>query len=79
VPLLFEYGNQHAQQTYKDRAVDLLQQLPPESNSQLRLWQSVGISPNSAAQSQALLQLHQHYCQQHNCLNCQIGYKIITQ
>lgn len=79
VPLLFEYGNQHAQQTYKDRAVDLLQQLPPEVNAPLRQWQSVGISPNSAAQSQALLQLHQRYCQQHNCLNCQIGYKIITQ
>ncbi len=78
VPLLFEYGNQHAQQHYKDLAVDLLQQLHPERNRILRLWHQAGINPVNAAQSQALLQLHQNYCLSHNCLNCQIGYKIIT-
>ena len=28
VPLLFEYGNRHGMQQYKDQAIDILQQLP---------------------------------------------------
>lgn len=79
VPLLFEYGNSHSLQSLKDRAVELLAQLPPESNSPLRLWRAAGLQPRSAAQSQALLHLHHNYCLHHKCLNCQIGYKIITQ
>lgn len=77
-PLLFEYGCQHAQQHYKDRAVDLLLQLKPENNSIVRQWAAVGVKASSAAQSQALIQLANGYCTHRNCLNCQIGYKIIT-
>lgn len=78
VPLLFEYGNQHGMQQYKDQAVSLLQQLRPENNHILRLWKSVGVKPENAAQSQALLQLYNIHCTNHDCLHCQIGYKIIT-
>ena len=77
-PLLYEYGNAHSLQHYKDRAVDVLMQLPPEQNNVLSKWKKAGIDARSAAESQALLQLHQNYCSQHLCLNCQIGYKIIT-
>ena len=77
-PLLYEYGNAHSLQHYKDRAVDVLMQLPPEQNNVLSKWEKAGIDARSAAESQALLQLHQNYCSQHLCLNCQIGYKIIT-
>lgn len=78
VPLLFEYGNQHGMQQYKDQAVSILEQLSPEANNIIRQWASVGIRPDNAAQSQALLQLYNEYCQQHGCLHCQIGYKIIV-
>ncbi len=78
VPLLFEYGNQHGMQQYKDQALDILQQLPPEDNRIVRQWDSVGIKADSAAQSQALIQLYNNHCSQHDCLHCQIGYKIIT-
>lgn len=78
VPLLFEYGNQHGMQQYKDQAVSILEQLRPETNNIIRQWAAAGIRPENAAQSQALLQLFNDYCQQHNCLNCQIGYKIIV-
>ena len=78
VPLLFEYGNQHGMQQYKDQAVDILQQLPPECNKIVRLWSNIGIKADNAAQSQALIQLFNNHCDQHDCLHCQIGYKIIT-
>lgn len=78
VPLLFEYGNQHGSQQYKDQAVNLLQQLRPEANATIRLWASAGIKADNAARSQALLQLYNEHCSNHDCLHCQIGYKIIT-
>lgn len=78
VPLLFEYGNQHGEQKYKDQAVSILEQLPPENNNILRQWKTAGITADSAARSQALIQLHNEYCNKHDCLHCQIGYKMIT-
>lgn len=78
VPLLFEYGNQHGQQEYKDQAIDILQQLKPEKNNIISQWAAVDINAQNAAQSQALIQLFNNYCSQHRCLNCQIGYKILV-
>lgn len=77
VPLLFEYGNQHGLQHYKDQAVDILEQLRPENNNIIRKWTSVGIRAANAAQSQALIQLHNNHCQASDCLHCQIGFKIL--
>ena len=78
VPLLFEYGNQCGNQDYKDQAVAILQQLRPENNRFIRQWKTAGITAAHAADSQALLQLSNEYCSRHDCLHCQIGYKIIT-
>ena len=78
VPLLFEYGNHLGGQQYKDRAVSILQQLPPEKNRIVRQWTAAGVGALNASQSQALLQLYNEHCASHDCLHCQIGYKIIT-
>ena len=78
VPLLFEYGNQHGMQEYKEQAVDILLQLPPENNRIVSRWREAGINADNASQSQALIQLYNNHCGQHGCLQCQIGYKIIT-
>lgn len=77
VPLLFVYGKAHGQQKYKDQALDLLHQLPAENNSIIRMWKEVGMTPDNAAKSQALLQLKNNYCNKGRCLDCSIGYHII--
>lgn len=77
VPLLFVYGAVHGQQEYKDRAVDLLTQLPAEDNRIIRQWAAAGIVPENAAQSQALLQLYNSYCHNRRCLSCRIGYHVL--
>lgn len=77
VPLLFVYGTVHGQQQYKDQAIDLLQQLKAENNNIIRRWKSIGIAADTAARSQALLQLHNSYCLNHRCLDCTIGYNLI--
>lgn len=79
IPLLFVYGEIHGQQQYKEQALNLLQQLPAENNSIVRLFSPAGLVPENAAQSQALIQLHSHYCSRRRCLDCRIGHSIIKQ
>lgn len=79
IPLLFVYGQVRGQQQYKDQALQLLQQLPPENNSIIRHFQAAGQKPSNAAQSQAFIQLKTNYCNSRRCLECHIGHHIIKQ
>jgi hypothetical protein len=79
VPLLFVYGQATAQERYREQAVSLMQQLPPEDNAVIRRFHAAGVHPVNAAQSQALLQLYNNYCQSRRCLECRIGHSIIKQ
>ncbi len=54
----------------------LLQQIPPEDNHIIRQWKLLGQSIQSAADTQSLIHLYQNYCQPHNCINCDVGYRI---
>ena len=78
IPLLFEYGQQHDDDRFRQQALDLLQQLPPEQNRIVRIWQSASVDAENAAQSQALLQLYNEYCQRHRCLQCPLGFYVLT-
>lgn len=78
VPFLFVYGDLHLDQAMKDRALFLLEKLPPESNQIIRKWNESGIESRTAFETQALLQLKNSYCDNKKCLNCQLGAKIIT-
>ena len=79
IPLLFVYGQVRGQQQYKDQALQLLQQLPPENNSIIRHFQAAGQNPSNAAQSQAFIQLKTNYCNSRRCFECHIGHHIIKQ
>lgn len=78
VPMLFVYGDQHLDQAMKDRALRLLESLPPESNQIIKKWNELGIDSQSAFETQALIQLKNCYCEIKKCLHCQMGAKIIT-
>lgn len=77
-PFLFLYGQQLGEEQYKDKALQLLEALQPEQNKIIKNWKVLGMSPESAYQSQALLQLKKHYCDQRRCLSCAIGHQIIN-
>jgi hypothetical protein len=77
-PLLFVYGEHHMNQRMKDRALNFLEQLPPEQNQITDKWNELGIESRSAFESQALIQLKKEYCENKRCLHCQLGTKIIT-
>jgi hypothetical protein len=77
IPFLFVYGEKQNRDYLKNRALEFLEQLPPERNSIISNWKKLGIETRSAFETQALLQLKNIYCKKKKCLNCQIGVKIV--
>lgn len=57
-------------------ALSLMEKIAPENNTIIRQWRVLGQEVRNAADTQALLHLYQNYCQHHECINCEVGYKI---
>ena len=77
IPMLFAYGRHRSKEVLCDRAFDLLEQLKPENNHIIRMWQQVGLPVQTAGDSQALIQLKKEYCDKKDCLRCRIGYEYL--
>ena len=52
------------------RGIDLLEQLPAESNLFIARWSKLGVKAENALESQALLQLTKEYCSRSLCDKC---------
>jgi hypothetical protein len=76
IPFMMAFGRLRGRQDLFDKAIEILQMLPPENNNEIRNWQKYGIVVENAMQSQALLFLKKHYCDFQRCLSCSIGYEI---
>lgn len=76
-PFLFLYGTKRGLQAYRDKALQLLEQLAAEHNSIISKWKLLGMQPQSAYETQALIQLKNEYCATKRCLECSIGNKIL--
>lgn len=72
-PLFFAYARNHFDEDLADRAFGLLEALPAERNYITRCWERAGIRVAHAADSQALIQLRQNYCERKDCLRCRFG------
>jgi hypothetical protein len=77
LPLLYLYGREKQESSFQERAIQWMHLLPAEDNHIIRDWNELGINANSAADSQALLQLKQHYCDEKRCLQCNAGAKLL--
>ena len=77
VPVLYAYAMNHDNYTLRERVLDLLRRLPAEDNYILRQWKACGLEVESAADSQALIQLKRQYCDRHDCLRCAFGYEYL--
>lgn len=78
VPILYMYGIIRKNEHYKAKAIGMLESLKPELNSITKRWESLGMDNESAADSQALLQLKKENCDRQKCMSCQIGHHIIS-
>jgi len=77
VPFYFLFGESQNKLILKDRALEILEQIPAENNSLIKRWAGTGVVAVNALESQALLQLQRNYCEPKRCLYCTIGHKII--
>ncbi|MBR4563139.1 MAG: DUF2851 family protein [Paludibacteraceae bacterium] len=76
IPYKYAYAL-HINNTGKaEEMLRLMEQIAPENNSIIRQWRILGQRVKNAADTQALLHLYMNYCQHHECINCEVGYKI---
>ncbi|MDR2968395.1 MAG: DUF2851 domain-containing protein, partial [Tannerellaceae bacterium] len=67
---MFAYGKQKRRDDYCERAIHLLETIPPEKNSIVRAFESAGLPAQNAGDTQALIQLKREYCESKKCLYC---------
>lgn len=79
VPTLFLYGKQMGKSYFQQHALDLLSSLPAEDNKVVRGFHRLGWKAHNAIDSQAMLALKTSYCDQHKCLQCTIGHRILSE
>lgn len=77
-PALAAYGRHRVDSRFEEKALSVLRSLPSESNKVIRQWQQLGVNPQNASQSQALLQLKKEYCEKTRCISCAIGCQILN-
>ncbi len=77
IPLLWCYGQFYRDEKLKQQCYDWLRQLPAESNKVTRGFGQLGIKPVNAWDTQSLIELKKHYCDERRCLECEIGKNLL--
>ena len=78
VPFVWYLGGVKEDEIFKEKAMDILELLPPESNSITNRWKKINIKPKNAFDSQSLLALYRYFCNQKKCLSCNVGQKVLN-
>ena len=76
IPYKYAYALHQNNPVKAEQALRLMEKIPAENNTIVRQWRVLGQAVKNAADTQALLHLYQNYCQHHECINCEVGYKI---
>lgn len=77
-PILFAYGKYIGDEDMCERALRLLEEIKAEKNSISKLFSKNGVTMNSAADSQAVIQLKREYCEKRKCLYCRVGHRLLA-
>ena len=72
-PLLFFLHERNMDESYAERALELLELIPLEDNRITRLWKIHDVVGTNALESQGLIHLYGMYCEPRKCLNCALG------
>ncbi len=76
-PMLFAYGQYHADEKLVDRSLRILEFCAFEPNRVMTNWLKLGVEATNAADSQSLLWLFNEYCNKKRCLSCNIGLELL--
>jgi len=77
LPFLYYFATQQADKKLMTKVMEWLRQLPAENNKIIQAWKSLEMTPDSAYDTQALIQLKKEYCNKKKCLHCAIGNAIL--
>lgn len=77
-PVLYAYGENIGDASMQQRATEILQQLPPEQNSIIRIFDQAGVKAANAFDGQALIHLRKEYCAPRKCLFCRWGHRLLS-
>ena len=77
IPVFFTYARTIGNNIAIDRLINLYHMIKAEKNKVIRHWHRLNIIPNSAGESQALLELKSSYCNNFRCMTCQVGTKLL--
>ena len=76
LPYRYAYALAHNDKHGAQMALTLMQQIPAEDNTIIRQWRLLGQQVRTVADTQALIHLYQHYCQNERCIHCEVGQQV---
>lgn len=79
VPFLFALASYNKDHSFRERAIDFLEELPSEKNAVISKFAKLDLLSRSALDSQGLIGLKKNRCEKLKCLNCKIGIYILKQ
>lgn len=78
IPFLFSYGKHIEDEDIQNRALKFLQDIPAEKNNIVSGFADLGVSVNSAYETQSFIQLKKRYCDKKDCLRCRVGHVVLS-
>ncbi|HNW68668.1 MAG TPA: DUF2851 family protein, partial [Bacteroidales bacterium] len=77
VPIQFAYATFTGNAELNEKSLNILEKADFEKNSITEEYVKAGFPSGNGLYSQAILELHQHYCLKRRCLECDIGCRIL--
>lgn len=77
VPFLWWLSYRLSDDSYRNKAFEILEMLPPEKNEKMTSWKNLGFSPVNGLESQGLIELTNEFCLKKGCLKCVIGNSVL--
>lgn len=78
VPFIWYFGEMNEDERIKEKAIDILLLIPPESNNIIKLWKQQKVEIKNAFDSQSLIAQHRFFCNHKKCLSCEVGNKVLN-
>ncbi|MGG5208792.1 DUF2851 family protein [Chryseobacterium sp. MIQD13] len=78
LPLKYTYHKYHNEEITEE-ILDLYRNTAAEKNAITSEWKKLGLEINNALESQSLIYHHKTSCEEKNCLNCSIGFKLLKE
>jgi hypothetical protein len=78
LPLKYTYHKYQNEET-ADEILELYKNTAAEKNSITAEWKKMGVNIKNALESQSLIYHYKTSCEEKNCLNCSIGFKLLKE